>query len=229
MRPSIFAPALVLITSFAPSTIALKASTSSPCAAQCGNELGSTSGSDIVCTNSDYKSAAAGIVFSPCVSCQLASQYVDPVTKQSDLHWAICEFLCKMYSESRQRLLTCQLIDRQLAICHKLVSIWVSRQQECRRHAMYYKVCHYIGFVDGNHDLMYRSTSCGSLESAFEYDSLSVNASSYGFCPLLPAVNVPHCTSCLELQDTESYITNCMFPAHPLLSRVPANLHPQQL
>jgi len=108
MRPSIFAPALVLITSFAPSATALKASTSSPCAAQCGNELGSTSGSDIVCANSDYKSAAAGIVFSTCVSCQLASQYVDPVTKQSDLHWAICKYLCKIHRQSKNKLLTFQ-------------------------------------------------------------------------------------------------------------------------
>ncbi|KAH7393328.1 hypothetical protein BKA64DRAFT_724470 [Cadophora sp. MPI-SDFR-AT-0126] len=168
MRPSSFAPALVLITSFAPSTTALKASTSSPCAAQCGNELGSTTGSDLVCTNSDYKTAAAGIVFSTCVSCQLGSQYVDPVTKQSDLHWAIYNL----------------------------------------RYAISWCL---FGYPDNKNVAgtpCATSTSCGSLQNAFEFDSLSVNASSYGFCPLLPAVTIPRCTSCLQLQDSEFYITN---------------------
>ncbi|KAH9205784.1 hypothetical protein DL95DRAFT_528666 [Leptodontidium sp. 2 PMI_412] len=168
MRPSLFAPALVLITSFAPSTIALKASTSSPCAAQCGNELGSTTGSDIVCTNADFKSLAAGVVFQTCISCQLDSQYVDPVTKQSDLHWAIYNL----------------------------------------RYALSWCL---FGYPDNN-DVAgtpcTTSTSCGSLENAFEFDSLALNASSYGFCTLLPAVTVPHCTSCLQLQDNEFYMTN---------------------
>lgn len=105
MRHSILKPALFLITSFTSSTTALIASTSSPCAPQCGNVLGGTSGSDIACTNSDYASTSAGIVFQSCVSCQLDSNYVDPVTKQSDLHWALCQYRAMHPSVLKKQLL----------------------------------------------------------------------------------------------------------------------------
>lgn len=93
MRHSALAPALVLITPFASTTIALQASTSSPCASQCGNNLGSTDGSDMACSNADFKSTDVGMVYQSCISCQVQSKYVDPITNQPDLHWAICQYL----------------------------------------------------------------------------------------------------------------------------------------
>ncbi|KAL2068250.1 hypothetical protein VTL71DRAFT_16348 [Oculimacula yallundae] len=168
MRPSSLAPALVLITSFAAPTTALIASTSSPCAAQCGNSLSSTIGSDIVCTNADFNSTAAGSVYQNCVSCQIASTYVDPITRQSDLHWGIYNL--------RYALSTCL-----------------------------------FGFPNKNSvggTPCTTSTSCGSIQNAFEFDSLSLNSSSYGFCPSLPAATVPHCTQCLQVLTTEFYLTN---------------------
>lgn len=145
MRPSFLAPALVLITSFAPSTTALKASTSSPCAAQCGNELGSTAGSDVVCSNADYKALAPGVVFQTCISCQLESQYVDPVTKQSDLHWAICKFLAMNSRElSEEPIANMLRNDRQLTVCCELVFVWISGQEGRGRYAMYDIVCHQL-------------------------------------------------------------------------------------
>ena len=77
-------------------------------------------------------------------------------------------------------------------------------------------------------DLTQLSTACGVLENAFEFDSLSVNATSYGFCALLPAVNVPHCTSCLQVLSTEFYLTNCM-SISPACNNMLANSSTQQL
>ncbi|KAG0648361.1 hypothetical protein D0Z07_5587 [Hyphodiscus hymeniophilus] len=89
MRPSLVSPSLVLLTSFASTATALQALSSSPCAVQCGNDLGGTSPSDIVCPDSSYASVPAGQTFSTCITCQLGSTYVDPVTKQTDLQWGL--------------------------------------------------------------------------------------------------------------------------------------------
>jgi hypothetical protein len=93
MRPSMVTTVSLLVTTFTSTGIALDALSNSPCAVQCGNVLGSTSGSDIVCNNGDYTSTAAGITFQSCVTCQLGSTYVDPVSKQSDLQLGLCEYI----------------------------------------------------------------------------------------------------------------------------------------
>ncbi|RDL35224.1 Uncharacterized protein BP5553_07155 [Venustampulla echinocandica] len=88
MRPSLAAPTLVLLTTFAPSTLALQSISSSPCAVQCGNVQGNTTGSDIACRDDTY-GALPGLSFETCVKCQLTSTYVDPATKQTDLRWGL--------------------------------------------------------------------------------------------------------------------------------------------
>ncbi|TVY84303.1 hypothetical protein LSUE1_G002728, partial [Lachnellula suecica] len=81
-------PSLVLLVAFASSGTALEALTNSPCAVQCGNVLGGTSGADIACQDSAY-GTTPGLTFQTCTNCQLTSNYVDPVTKQTDLQWAL--------------------------------------------------------------------------------------------------------------------------------------------
>jgi len=168
MRPSSLAPALVLITSFAAPTIALISSTSSPCAAQCGNNLASTSGSDIACSIADFKSTPAGNVFQNCVSCQIQSTYVNPITRQSDLHWGIYNL----------------------------------------RYALSWCL---FGYPDNKNAASSPCTTergCGAFQGAFTFDSLSLNSSSYGFCPSLPTATVSHCTTCLQHLPDEIYLNN---------------------
>ncbi|CAG8977757.1 hypothetical protein HYALB_00010978 [Hymenoscyphus albidus] len=89
MRPlSVAAPTLAIITTFASSVGALQSLGNSPCATQCGNILSSTSGFDIECQDARYY-VTPGSIFQACVSCQLASKYVDPQTKQTDLQWGL--------------------------------------------------------------------------------------------------------------------------------------------
>ncbi|KAH8598095.1 hypothetical protein B0O99DRAFT_506613 [Bisporella sp. PMI_857] len=88
MRPSLIVPGLCLITASLPSSNALKAITSSPCAVQCGNVLGSTTGDDLVCFDDSY-GTSKGIVFQNCINCMISSNYVDPTGKQSDFQWAL--------------------------------------------------------------------------------------------------------------------------------------------
>jgi hypothetical protein len=92
MRPSLVSSSLALVTSFVSTSTALESLVNSPCAIQCGNVLGSTSGNDIVCPDSSYTSTLAGQTFSSCITCQLGSKYQDPVTKQTDLQWGLCAF-----------------------------------------------------------------------------------------------------------------------------------------
>ncbi|PBP16600.1 LPXTG-domain-containing protein [Diplocarpon rosae] len=168
MRPSRVVPTLALTISFAATTTALQASTSSPCAAQCGNSLDSTTGSDIVCTDGNLTSTSAGLVFQTCLSCQIESSYVDPVTQKSDLYWAIYNL----------------------------------------RYALSWCL---FGYPDNQNVAgtpCTTSTACGALESGFEFDSLSSNTSSYGFCAFVPTISVPRCTACLQVQATEIYLTN---------------------
>ncbi|EKD17891.1 uncharacterized protein L3040_004431 [Drepanopeziza brunnea f. sp. 'multigermtubi'] len=168
MRSSIFRPTLVLITSFASTTSALLASTSSPCASQCGNTLDSTSGSDIACSNAEFESTNAGTVFENCISCQVRSNYVDPVTKQSDLHWAIYNI----------------------------------------RYAVSWCLFGYPNNENVISTPCTTSKSCGLLKAGFVHDSLSSNASTYGFCALVPATDISKCTSCLSFQTSEFYLKN---------------------
>jgi len=88
MRPSLVSHSLFLTTVFISSTSALLAQTNSPCAVQCGNVLGGTSGDDIVCYDSKYGSST-GTTFSNCITCQLSSTYIDPNTKHSDVQDAL--------------------------------------------------------------------------------------------------------------------------------------------
>ena len=95
MRASLVSSLLLLLTSFVSTGAALEALVNSPCAVQCGNYLGGTSGSDIVCPDSSYTSTLAGQTFTTCIACQLGSTYVDPDTKQTDLQWGLCmSFFC---------------------------------------------------------------------------------------------------------------------------------------
>jgi hypothetical protein len=91
MRGSIIASAFLLLISFTSTTTALEALPNSPCAIQCGNVLSSTTGGDIVCQNADFTGTSQGVTFTGCVTCQIGSTYVDPVTKQTDLQWGLCE------------------------------------------------------------------------------------------------------------------------------------------
>jgi hypothetical protein len=91
MRPSIIASAFLFLISFTSTTTALESLQNSPCAIQCGNVLSSTTGDDIVCQNADFTGTSQGVTFTGCVTCQLGSTYVDPVTKQTDLQWGLCE------------------------------------------------------------------------------------------------------------------------------------------
>ncbi|CZR59233.1 uncharacterized protein PAC_09125 [Phialocephala subalpina] len=52
------------------------------------------------------------------------------------------------------------------------------------------------------------SFSCGPLQSAFEYDSLNPNASSYSYCPLMNSVSAPKCSSCLQEMGNENFLAN---------------------
>ncbi len=92
----------LLVTTFTSTARALDALSNSPCAVQCGNVLSSTSGSDIVCTNGAYTSISAGITFQSCVTCQLGSTYVDPVSEQTDLQLGLCEYIPHRYTSILQ-------------------------------------------------------------------------------------------------------------------------------
>lgn len=79
---------LALLTALASSSIALQVLPNSPCAVQCGNDLGGTSGADIACLDTSY-GITPGQTFQTCVGCQLSSTYVDPTTQQTDLQSAL--------------------------------------------------------------------------------------------------------------------------------------------
>lgn len=132
MRPSFVSTVLFFLTAFTWSSVALQSLPNSPCAIQCGNDLGSTTGADIVCNNGDFSGTPAGQTFQSCVTCQLGSTYVDPATKQSDLQWALCEY----FTPPTQCFLLlgwiadAQPLDRQPEICYELVSLWISKQHK---------------------------------------------------------------------------------------------------
>jgi hypothetical protein len=83
-----FTLALVLV--LAARVRGLLVTPSSPqCASLCGNSLSSTQGDEITCQDAAYASALYGPTFEACVACELSSTYVDPVSKASDLQWAL--------------------------------------------------------------------------------------------------------------------------------------------
>ncbi|KAG9246246.1 hypothetical protein BJ878DRAFT_417407 [Calycina marina] len=92
MRPSRVSSGLVLITTFAATNNALQILSSSPCAVQCGNVLGSTSGNELTCFDDSY-SSSAGVVFESCMNCLLASKWDSPAnasqTQDTDLRWLL--------------------------------------------------------------------------------------------------------------------------------------------
>jgi len=167
MRPSVVSRTLVLITSFISSSNALYALEKSPCATQCGNVLGSTSGSELVCFDSGYGSTY-GTVFSGCLNCQLGSTFVDPTTQQTDLEAALYNL----------------------------------------RYALSWCLFAYPNSTTPSSTPCTTKFACGPMESAFEFDSLSLSASEYGYCPLIPSVNGPKCTSCLSVQNDQFYLNN---------------------
>lgn len=57
--------------------------------------------------------------------------------------------------------------------------------------------------------LTFYRTACGTLENSFEFDSLSPNATAYGYCTLMDQNVLTGCTNCLAQSD-EFYVTNCM-------------------
>lgn len=65
--------------------------------------------------------------------------------------------------------------------------------------------------------LTFHSTACGTLENAFEFDSLSPNATAYGYCALMHSEIIPKCTACIAQSD-EFFVTNCKFsnPISPI-------------
>jgi hypothetical protein len=85
-------PIFALLITSIPSVSAIQALVNSPCAVQCGNVLGATSGSDIECLDERF-SLSPGSTFKSCVECQIRSTYVDPVTHESDLQFGLCEFV----------------------------------------------------------------------------------------------------------------------------------------
>jgi hypothetical protein len=84
---------LFLCALFTASAHAILVAPSSQCAVQCGNVLSSTTSSDLTCSDSAYASSVTGQTFESCISCELNSTYVDPITKQSDLQWLLCVYL----------------------------------------------------------------------------------------------------------------------------------------
>jgi len=88
MRLSLASSGLLLITALAPAVDGLQALVSSPCAVSCGNILGSTSGDELTCFDDSY-GTTKGLVFQNCISCLVSSKYVDPISKQTDLQWAL--------------------------------------------------------------------------------------------------------------------------------------------
>jgi hypothetical protein len=90
MRSSLATAIFALLTTSIPSVAAIQALVNSPCAVQCGNVLGSTTGSDIECLDNGF-TASPGSTFQSCVGCQLSSKFVDPATNQTDLQLGLCE------------------------------------------------------------------------------------------------------------------------------------------
>ncbi|RYP70645.1 hypothetical protein DL769_004891 [Monosporascus sp. CRB-8-3] len=82
-----FTRSTIAFGAFARYISALLVARDSPCETLCGNVLDSTTPDDIVCRESDYPLAAAGIVFQQCITCEAGSAHVygEKVNQESDL------------------------------------------------------------------------------------------------------------------------------------------------
>lgn len=163
---SISIPAALAFSSVAQGLLVVP--TSPQCADTCGNQLDSTSGQEMTCTDAGYASSTYGPTFKACIACELNSTYYDSVSGLSDLHWAIYNL--------------------------RFALSW----------------CLFGANNNSNtaNTPCLTSFSCGPLESAFEYDSLNPNASSYSYCPLMNSVSIPKCSSCLQEMGNEDYLAN---------------------
>ncbi|KAN0103309.1 hypothetical protein V8E51_011622 [Hyaloscypha variabilis] len=168
MQPSMVSTVLVLLSVLAPSVVAIASNLDSPCAIQCGNVQGTTTGSDIVCNNGDFTSTPVGITFQSCVTCQLGSTYVAPGTNVPDLQLGLYNL----------------------------------------RYAVSWCLFGYPNNTNVGNTPCITSTACQPLESAIEFDSLSSQASEYGYCALMNTVSVPKCNACLAVQTNQFYINN---------------------
>lgn len=70
------------------SSAAVLVTTGSSCAQQCGNVLDATTPADIVCSPSDY-GTAAGIVLKNCMTCELTSTYHTTNPNSTDQQWLL--------------------------------------------------------------------------------------------------------------------------------------------
>lgn len=162
---------------------ALLVTPSSPqCADLCGNNLASTSGSEITCSDSDYSSSTYGAAFKACLACEMGSTYYDPATQISDLHWAIYNL--------------------------RFALSWC------------------VFGADNNTQIpntpCMTSLSCGGLQNAFEFDSLSTDAATYAYCPLMYSVNIPKCTGCLNELQNNHFLANFVIALNAACIQQPA-------
>jgi hypothetical protein len=97
---------------------------------------------------------------------------------------------------------------RQLEICRKLVSVWLSKQYKCSQYPLHHQVRTRPPVAGAR--LTSNSTACQPIENAIEFDSLNAAAATYSYCALMSAVSVPKCNACLSQQTDQFYINNCM-------------------
>jgi hypothetical protein len=192
MKLSLSIPVVVTLSAFAQALLVEPASPQ--CADLCGNSLASTSGAEMTCNDAGYATSTYGATYKACVACELNSTYYEPGTQLSDLHWAIYNM--------RYALSWCLFgFDNNTGIETPCLTRYVA--------------CKYIQIGVTNANLVC-SFSCQPLTSAFEYDGLNSNASSYSFCPIFTtnAASIPKCSSCLQQMGNENYLANCTFPSH---------------
>lgn len=95
----------------------------SPCDQYCGNVLSATHTDDLVCSESQYTSTSAGIVFEACTKCELTSNYT--ANGQTDLQWMACKW---PLPRCRSRPETNTTDTRQYPVCDIILSVWRLRQ-----------------------------------------------------------------------------------------------------
>lgn len=91
--------ALAVASGTLPMVDAVAVSPNSPCSVSCGNELGSTSGTDIGCLDADFAQGDPQI-FEGCVKCEMSSRHFEG--NQSDVGWSLCKSFLLFLSEVYQ-------------------------------------------------------------------------------------------------------------------------------
>ncbi|KAG9235295.1 hypothetical protein BJ875DRAFT_374536 [Amylocarpus encephaloides] len=168
MRFSLFSSTFALLSIFTTSVTAIQALTSSPCASECGNVLGSTTGADIECLDAKF-TISPGSIFKSCVSCQLRSQFIDPATKQTDLQMGLYNL----------------------------------------RYAVSWCLFGYPNNTNVGSTPCTIGFSCGPLEKAFEYDSLSPQTTTLGYCSQnYHSTTIQACKNCLGAQTEKKFLNN---------------------